>query len=175
MTGWHGNPVDDDDNDDTVFRVRDMLPAGILTLLGLIGLVLASLSAGPSTGQYLVIAAPWRREQVADLVWRAGGVAGFGNLSPVYRPVAMSDQPGFAGMLRKQGAWIVLPAPRALGCFHPKGTEDGDEGRAGQAADGIQRPLVWLLWAHVPVMGLAALWNRRCRSARPCWQPPFWR
>ena len=120
MTGWHGNPVDGDDNDDTVFRVRDMLPAGILALLGLIGLVVASLSAGPSTGQYLVIAAPWQgREQVADLVWRAGGgVAGFGNLSPV--AVAMSDQPGFAGMLRKQGAWIVLPAPRALGCFTPR-------------------------------------------------------
>lgn len=110
--------VDDDDNDDTVFRVRDMLPAGILALLELIGLVLASLSAGHSTGQYLVIAAPWQA-QVADLVWRAGGgVTGFGNLSPV--AVAMSDQPGFAGMLRKQGAWIVLPAPRALGCFHPR-------------------------------------------------------
>lgn len=117
MTGWHGNPVDGDDNDDTVFRVRDMLPAGILALLGLIGLVLASLSAGPSTGQYLVIAAPWQgREQVADLVWRAGGgVAGFGGLSSVV--VAMGDGPGFAETLRAQWAWIVLPSPRGLGCF----------------------------------------------------------
>ena len=32
----------------------------------------------------------------------------------------LGDQPGFAGMLRKQGAWIVLPAPRALGCFTPR-------------------------------------------------------
>ena len=66
MTGWHGNPVDGDDNDDTVFRVRDMLPAGILALLGLIGLVLASLSAGPPTRSPAppAMATPWPNRQV---------------------------------------------------------------------------------------------------------------
>lgn len=117
MTDWHENSGDVDGGDEPAFRIRDLLPAGVLALLGLIGLVVATLSTDAAPGQYLIVAAPWQgREKLAEMVWRAGGgVAGFGGLSSVV--VAMGDGPDFAETLREQGAWIVVPSPRGLGCF----------------------------------------------------------
>ena len=133
MTDWHGNSGGADDGDEPAFRIRDLLPAAVLALLGLVGLVVATLSMNAAPGQYLVVAARWQgREKLAEMVWRAGGgVAGFGGLSSVV--VAMGDGPGFAETLRAQWACIVLPSPRGLGCFTaPDG--GGHEGWTGQAA-----------------------------------------
>lgn len=100
-------------------------PAGLLAVLGLFGLALATLGAGGGQGQFLVIAAPWQgRAQMTDMVWRAGGgVVGFGAWPSL--AIAMTDRPDFAGSVRDQGAWFVMPSPILLGCA----------GRAG----GVQR------------------------------------
>lgn len=95
---------------------RALLPAVLLALIGLMGLVAASLSSGSVGGQYLVLSAPWRdREQIVDLVWRAdGGVVGFG--AAPFLTIAMSSNPNFVSLARDQGAWLVLPSPILLGC-----------------------------------------------------------
>lgn len=95
---------------------RALWPAVFLALIGLMGLVAATLATGSVRGQYLVLSAPWRdREQIMDLVWRAdGGVVGFG--AAPFLTVAMSNNPNFVALARDQGAWLVLPSPILLGC-----------------------------------------------------------
>lgn len=90
-----------------------LAPAALLMLAGLSGLGVASLFTDGVEGQFVVVSAPW--QSVAELVVRADGafVTG-GSFSNVI--VAASDHPGFAEQLWAGGAWLVFPAPRALGC-----------------------------------------------------------
>lgn len=120
MMGWRDKSVDDQDGPGSEFQLQSLLPALALAAIGLVALILASLSGPAGQGQYLVIAAPWsERADMLDMVWRAGGgISGFGGLSAI--AIAMGDRPDFAASLRAQGAWLVLPAPRVLGCFTPQ-------------------------------------------------------
>ena len=121
-------PFDDalrSDPDAADMRAMDSLrpgalwPALLLALAGLLGLAAVHLSAADGSGDYLVIAAPWRdRAQMADMIGRAdGGVAGFGGLPSV--AIAMATGPDFRARMREQGAWLVIPSPRLAGCAPP--------------------------------------------------------
>lgn len=96
--------------------LRDWLPAAGLFLLSLTALVAFQLTRPGVDGQFLVLADPRRGPlHLADIAWRAGGglirdgaVPGTG--------VALSDGADFADRLRAEGAWLVLPSGRALGC-----------------------------------------------------------
>lgn len=102
--------------DDMPARISDFIPAALLAVLGMAALVVGSLFASAVEGQYLVIMSPTLgRAQVLDRIFDAGGgVAGFGGLPNI--AYAITDQPGFKATIREGGAWLVLPAPRILGC-----------------------------------------------------------
>lgn len=98
---------------------RDYAPAFGLLVVVLIALAIGNLMANPVPGQYLVVTRPGLdRFEMLDIVFRAnGGLVGTGGLSNI--AVAVSEDPGFAAAMRDQGAWLVLPSPRLLGCFTP--------------------------------------------------------
>lgn len=103
-----------------------LIPAALMLLAGMGGLTFATLLADGVEGQFVVISPPW--QPAVHLVTRADGAllaeGGFSNVI-----VAASDRPGFADDLRKAGAWLVFPAPRALGC-----------GSAAQISEGARAP-----------------------------------
>lgn len=97
--------------------LRDLTPAVVLLVAGLLGLIFASLSAGERNGQYLVIAAPWSGfGQTIRLIMAAGGgfveAGSFGNIA-----IAASSHPDFETHARNAGAWLVFPSPRLAGCL----------------------------------------------------------
>ncbi|MBC9246699.1 hypothetical protein H4P12_08235 [Paracoccus sp. 11-3] len=108
-----GDPVD------RAASWADLLPAVMVLIAGLIGIVLVTLLTASVPGQYLVIARPGLDQaDVLDLVYRAnGGVLGFGGLSNI--AIVASDDPGFKQTVIAGGALFVLPSPRLLGCFSP--------------------------------------------------------
>ncbi|WP_157994893.1 hypothetical protein [Paracoccus tegillarcae] len=114
MADSFDRPMDFDD-DETRSRLVDFLPAAMLAVFGLLGLIAASLTMG-GTDQFVIVAAPWTsRAEMTEMVWRAqGGVVGFGAVPAV--AVAMSDAADFKDRLYRQGAWLALPSPRFLGC-----------------------------------------------------------
>lgn len=83
---------------------------------GLAALAVATLLSSAVPGHFVVVTRPGLKPgQIMDLIYRAGGgVTGFGGLPNL--ALAISDDPGFQGAARAQGAWLVLPAPRFLGC-----------------------------------------------------------
>jgi hypothetical protein len=101
----------------------DYLPAASLLLAGLIALAAASILSGPPSGQYLVVAPPGASlAQSLDLVRKGGGsLAATSPLANVL--VAGASRGGFAGTLRKAGAWLILPLPRVAGCGEPSSQE----------------------------------------------------
>lgn len=106
-----------------------LIPAGLMLFAGLGGLAFASLLADGVEGQFVVVSPPW--QAAVHLVTRADGalLAGGGFRNVI---VAASDRPGFADDLRAAGAWLVFPAPRALGC----GTPDQTSVQAGRGGAG---------------------------------------
>ncbi len=99
--------------------LRDLLPAGGLLAAGLAALAGGTLLGGADSGQYLVIAAPFTAlDDTLGLIGRAGGglvaTGGLGNIV-----IAAADGPDFAARASAAGAWLVVPAPRVLGCFTP--------------------------------------------------------
>jgi|TARA_B100001765_G_scaffold214269_1_gene181900 hypothetical protein len=101
----------------------DALPALVLLVLGLAGLATATILTSTVPGQYLILARPGTATgAILDMVYRArGGIVGFGGLPGI--ALAASDDPGFAEAVRAEGAWIVLPSPKLLGCFGPPGRD----------------------------------------------------
>lgn len=98
---------------------RDMAPAMILLLAGVVALAAATLTASPVQGQYLVLAPGAEGGRLTDLVYRAGGgVVGLGGMRGI--AIAASEDPGFRQAMLAQGAWAVLPSSRMLGCFTDK-------------------------------------------------------
>jgi hypothetical protein len=100
--------------------VRDLFPAAALLLCGLGALTVASLLSTAVEGQYVVVAPPsFSQLQAARIVAEAGGAligaGGFDNII-----MAASERADFAVSLREAGAWLVLPAPRFLGCGVPE-------------------------------------------------------
>lgn len=97
--------------------LRALLPAALLLLAGLSGLLIATLFSDGVEGQFVVISPPW--QPVTEVVARADGMllagGGFSNVM-----VAASERPGFVDDLRAGGAWLVFPAPRFLGCTTPQ-------------------------------------------------------
>lgn len=100
---------------------RDYVPAIGLLVVGLGGLTVGNLLATPVPGHYLVMTPPgMTRFEILDLVFRAhGGLVGIGGLPNI--ATAVSDDPAFPAALRAEGAWLVLPSPRLIGCFSPSG------------------------------------------------------
>ncbi|NHF73270.1 hypothetical protein [Paracoccus xiamenensis] len=92
------------------------MPALFLAASGFIALIVATFLVKGAGGQYLVLSAPWSgRAEMMEMVFRAdGGVVGFGAVP--FLAVAMAARPDFGVEMRKQGAWLVLPAPALLGC-----------------------------------------------------------
>lgn len=97
--------------------VAELWPAAILLVVGLIGLLVASLSGAKDSGQYLVIAPPWSSfSQTVHMIAAAdGGLVSPGRFQNV--AIAASLRDGFAGRALDAGAWFVLPSPQAAGCF----------------------------------------------------------
>lgn len=96
-----------------------------LLFVGLGGLSVAYVVTDSAEGQFIVLGpVSGGFAGTVDLISRAeGAVIGtgaFGNLL-----VAASDEADFPARLRQAGAWMVLPAPKALGCESPtsRGTE----------------------------------------------------
>jgi len=96
---------------------RDLAPAAALLLVGLIGLLWASLPTSSANGQYVVIAPPWW--SLSETITLASSAdAGFlevGRFSNVV--IAASDNPGFVAAARSAGALFVFASPRLAGCL----------------------------------------------------------
>lgn len=92
-------------------------PALLFAGVGIVALVVATLTVGGVKGEYLIFTAPWiGRAEMMDMVSRAdGGVVGFGAVP--FLAVAMAGRPDFTEAMWQQGAWLVLPSPVLLGCF----------------------------------------------------------
>ncbi len=118
-TGEHGKLQLRRDDGPANGGLTALIPAGLMLFAGLGGLAFASLLADGVEGQFVVVSPPW--QAAVHLVTRADGAllagGGFSNVI-----VAASDRPGFADDLRAAGAWLVFPAPRALGCGTPDQT-----------------------------------------------------
>lgn len=95
------------------------LPAGFLLAAGLIGLGLASLTDGPNSGWYLVVAPPGStRADTINLVSAADGrLVQAGRFSNIV--IAGSARSDFPQELRKAGAWLAVAAPARGGCLDP--------------------------------------------------------
>ena len=97
-------------------------------MLGLAGLVLATLMPTGAGGQYAVIAPPWYTlSRTFALVRRAGGdISDAGG--PANIVIAHARGPGFERALYGAGAWLVIDPMRLRGCagFAPaEGTMQG--------------------------------------------------
>lgn len=106
-----------------------MLPAAGLLVLGLAGLVIATLTPSGAGGQYAVVAPPWYTlPRTIALVQKAQGrISDAGG--PAYIVIAHGQGPGFEHALYAAGAWLVLDPMRLRGCagFAPgvAGTDEG--------------------------------------------------
>ena len=94
----------------------DWLPAAAFGGLLMVTLALLQLTRPGVSGQYLIVADPRTGPAgLIDLAWRSGG----GLLRRSAVPglaIVLSDAPDFARRLRAEGAWLVLPNARDLGC-----------------------------------------------------------
>ena len=97
-------------------QARALLPAVGLLVLGLAGLVLATLSPTGAGGQYAVIAPPWYTlSRTLGLVRQAGGdIADAGG--PANIVIVHARGPGFARALYRAGAWLVVDPGQLRGC-----------------------------------------------------------
>lgn len=95
---------------------RDFAPAILLLILGVLGLVAATLAPSGKSGQYAVIAPPWYSTgQTISLIQDAGGrIATINPASHIV--IAHSDKAGFDFDLYRAGAWLVLDPMRVRGC-----------------------------------------------------------
>ena len=100
--------------------LRDLLPALALAAAGLLALA-AGAFAVPSRGEYVVIGPPWADQgaTIALIGAAGGGLAGLGGWGNI--AIAASGRADFAQAAREAGAWLVLPAPRLLGCITSPG------------------------------------------------------
>ncbi|WP_395337372.1 hypothetical protein WBP06_22585 [Novosphingobium sp. BL-8H] len=106
-------------------RGRDLLPAALMLILLVGGLLAASLGLGGGAGQgegYLVIAPPgWTLARTTGLVRAAGGrlvrPGGFSNTV-----IAASADPHFGQALENAGALFVRRVSGPLGCASPQET-----------------------------------------------------
>lgn len=97
-------------------RWRDFGPAALLLAIGILGLVIATLSPSGRNGQYAVIAPPWYNSgQTVSLIQHADGqLASMNAASRVV--IAHSEKPGFVRDLYRAGAWLVLDPLQLRGC-----------------------------------------------------------
>ncbi|MBY8821606.1 hypothetical protein [Sphingomonas colocasiae] len=106
------------------FKWRDLVPAAALLLVGLIGLVAATLAPTGRDGQYVVVAPPWYDlPETLALIRRAdGGIVDAGG--PDAMVIVHSDDPGFIDAAYRAGAWAVIDPMRLRGCvgFRPAST-----------------------------------------------------
>lgn len=93
-----------------------LLIASVIFLCTMGGLAVATLLNDSVPEHYIVVGTPLQtRDDMIEIVGSAAGsitgLGGFGNIL-----TAASTEAGFKENLEKAGAWLVLPAPRALGC-----------------------------------------------------------
>ncbi|SDC37326.1 hypothetical protein [Belnapia rosea] len=94
-----------------------LLPAALLLLVSLAGLLVVGLLPAEGASQYAVLGPPWSRTgEMFALVDTAGGaVLDTGGWRNVV--IAHSGDPGFASALYRAGAWLVLDAVTLRGCL----------------------------------------------------------
>lgn len=80
------------------------------------GLAVATLLSDSVPDHYIVVGTPLQsRDDMIEIVGNAAGsITGLGGFRNIL--TAASSEVGFKENLEKAGAWLVLPAPRALGC-----------------------------------------------------------
>lgn len=88
-------------------------------VLGLLGFCIAYLVTDSAEGQFIVVGPPLDGfAATVEIISKAEGAliaaGGVGNVL-----IAASDRADFPDRLRAAGAWMVLPAPKALGCEAP--------------------------------------------------------
>lgn len=93
-----------------------LLIASTIFIFIVSGLAVATLLGDSVPDHYVVVGTPLQtRGDMIEIVGAASGsvtgLGGFGNIL-----TAASTEAGFKENLEKAGAWLVLPAPRALGC-----------------------------------------------------------
>ena len=96
--------------------IMALLIASTIFILIVSGLAVATLLGDSVPDHYVVVGTPLQtRGDMIEIVGAASGsvtgLGGFGNIL-----TAASTEAGFKENLEKAGAWLVLPAPRALGC-----------------------------------------------------------
>lgn len=98
------------------FRWRDLVPAGVLLCVGLVGLVIATLSPSGRDGQYAVVAPPWYDlPQTIALIRAAdGGIVDAGGPNNVV--IVHSVDPAFVDAAYRAGAWAVIDPMQLRGC-----------------------------------------------------------
>ncbi|MBL6080477.1 hypothetical protein JMJ56_20890 [Belnapia sp. T18] len=93
------------------------MPAALLLMASLFGLMAIGLMPRAGTTQYAVLGPPWLGPgRMLALVNEADGIpldiGGWPNVV-----IARSDNPGFATALHRAGAWLVLDAVQLRGCL----------------------------------------------------------
>lgn len=101
-----------------------LLPAALLAICGITGLVLASLPPAAPGAQVVVIAPPGTpfAKTLAIVAGARGALVARGRFANI--AIATSPRADFPAALRRQGAWIVFSSPRLAGCFGAS-TEEG--------------------------------------------------
>lgn len=99
------------------WRMRDMLPAISLFLIGLLVLVYAVLSPRGENGQYAVLIQPWAdASQIAALLKEADAqILSFNERMNVV--VVHSDRLDAISALYSAGAWLVFEPAQLSSCF----------------------------------------------------------
>jgi hypothetical protein len=95
----------------------ELVPASVLLIASLGGVLVAALSPSGDRGQYAVVAPPWYNlTQAVGLVSSAGGdvveLGGFANVV-----IAHSENPQFVRALYRAGAWMVIDPLELKGCL----------------------------------------------------------
>jgi hypothetical protein len=97
-------------------KLRDLWPAFALFFVGMMALLIATLSPSGKDGQYAVVAPPWYRlGDTVTLIQKAdGGIVDMGG--PANIIIAHSENPDFVRALYSAGAWLVVDPMKLRGC-----------------------------------------------------------
>lgn len=94
----------------------ELLPAAGLLVLGLVGILAATLAPTGRGGRYAVVAPPgFTLAQKVTLVQRAQGLIA-DMRADQHIVIAHSDDPQFVSKLYDAGAWLVIDPLRVHGC-----------------------------------------------------------
>lgn len=93
-----------------------LLAASAIFFCAVLGLAVATMLTDSVPEHYVVVGGPFQtRDDMIEIVSVASGsLTGWGGLDNIL--TAASQDINFKENLEKAGAWLVLPAPKSLGC-----------------------------------------------------------